>query len=113
MVLNKKRVRMPPEQRKALILQALVQVAAKHHYNNITRRDIADQAGVADSLVPYYIGSMEDIDDLLMSLVTDKNSGVATQAERMTVLAQGLASKHPVAQSASMKLKREALRFIS
>ena len=83
--------------KKEKILRACLACAEKHGFNNMTRQQIAELAKVPESLVSYYLGSMENTRSVAML--------EAIQKENLNVLSQGLAFSHPVANKAPLHLK--------
>lgn len=93
--------RLEPKQRSAQILDAAIEVAVKHGYQNIQRKTVADAAGVAESLVSKYFGTMPDLKRDVMR--------AAIRTRCLAVIAQGLAMKDRHALKAPEELRQQAL----
>ena len=93
--------RLEPAQRRELILEAAVALATTDHYQKITRQAIADEAGIAPTLVTHYFGTMTRIRRDIMRY--------AVRNECLKVIAQGLASQDVHALKASPGLQTAAL----
>lgn len=96
-----KRTRMQPDARKAMILQAAIEAAKSHGYQNVTRDDIANRAGVSMGLVTKYYGTMNQLRRAIMRAAVVEEIG--------PVIAQGLVFNDPQAQKAPEHVKRKAL----
>ena len=92
--------RLSPDDRTAQILEAAIEVASKGHYRYLTRREIAEAAGVTGPLVGHYLGPMDELGAVLM--------GYAVANAHLCVLAQGLRDQHPIALLATEELKVKA-----
>lgn len=100
------------------ILAAAVRLSVQHGYRNITRQQLADEAGVSPTSVsnfqrsqitngdhpPRKRGVMYDVRDALMQRAVDTGN--------LTVLAQGLADRHPAALAAPEQLRIAALTSV-
>jgi len=96
--------RVLPEQRRQQILLVAVDLAIKHGYIKLTRQQIAQQAGVTDSLVTKYFSTMPKLRrDILR---------YAVRNEILPVIAQGLANNDPHVKKASEALKIRARNSI-
>lgn len=93
--------RLRPAQRREQILEAAVELAATGHYQKITRQAIADEAGIAPTLVTHYFGSMP--------LIRREVMIYAVRNECLRVIGQGLASQDLHALQASPGLQSAAL----
>lgn len=87
------------------ILDAALTLATHGRYDRITRREIADAAGVSPARVSLLAGDMEGMRTAIME--------AAVTAGQAIVVAQGLADRHPAALAASEELKKEALATLS
>ena len=95
------RKRLEPDIRLAEILKAALVVATRGHYARMTRAQIAEQAGVAGSLVQHYLGTMPKLREAVMR--------EAVERQCLAVIAQGLLAKDPHALCAPEALRRQAL----
>lgn len=93
--------RLTPAQRRAQILEAAVELAGTSHYARITRQAIADEAGIAPTLVTHYFGTMTRMRRDIMRY--------AVRNECLRVIGQGLASQDKHALKASPGLQTAAL----
>ena len=59
-------MRLPPKERRQLILDAAVKLAEKRGFSTLTQGTIARAAGVSIGLVPYYFKSMRGMRDAVM-----------------------------------------------
>lgn len=96
----KKRNRFTPEARSTDIIEAAVIVAKDKGYRNMTRAQIAAQAGISAPLVTHYMGGMDTVRDSVMLY--------AVQTFIPEIVAQGLMDGNGLAQSASDHLKEKA-----
>ncbi len=93
--------RLPAAERRELILKAAVNLAEGDHYQRITRQDIAEEAGIAPTLVTHYFGTMPKLRRDVMCY--------AVLNERLRVIGQGLVAKDDPALEASPGLQTAAL----
>ena len=93
--------RLSAAERRELILEAAVKLADTSHYQRITRQDIADEAGIAPTLVTHYFGTMPQLRRDVMRY--------AVRNECLRVIGQGLASQDTHALRASPGLQASAL----
>lgn len=98
------RLRANPFLRKRLILSAALDLAVAQGYQNITREQIAEAAGVSPALVTRYF---ETMDSLRRSLMLE-----AIVRSVPAVIAQGIAVGDEIAKSASPALKKRAGEYI-
>jgi len=89
-----------PTQRKALILDAAVNLAQLFGYPGLTISKVARVAGVSSPLVSFYFYCT---DDLLTAVMQE-----AVRRRILSIVAEGLAHRHPVAIAAPLSLKQEA-----
>ena len=94
------RQRMKPDDRKEEILQAALDLAQEHGYQQVTRAQIAERAGVAVGLVGYYYGTMIQMRRAIMR--------AAIHRHNLVVLAQGLGLGDPNARKAPAELRAQA-----
>lgn len=99
-----KRTRIEPEVRSMHIIEAAVIVARAKGYRNMTRAQIAKQAGVSAPLVTHYMGGMDTVRDSVMLY--------AVQMFIPEIVAQGLMDGNGLAQGASDELKAKAKESI-
>lgn len=85
----------------AAILAAAITVAKAKGYTHITRKDIAEHAGIPETLVSYHCGTM---DSLRRDVMRE-----AIRTECLPVLAQGLVARDRHAAKAPDELKKKAL----
>lgn len=100
------RQRLDPEQRRAAILNAAIQIAAQPGgWAKLTREAIARVAKCSEALPSRYFGTMSDIRSEVM--------GEAINRRELPVIAQGLACGHPVAIGAPDEIKTAALKTLA
>lgn len=87
------------------VLDAALAMAVRVGYRTMTRQDVAALAGVAVGSVNNAYGTMDGLRDAVMQAAVDH--GVAS------VVAQGLADKHPIACGAPQPLKDAALASLA
>ena len=98
------RTRLLPKERKAQVLAAAISACARHGWLQVTRAQIATEAGVSDGLVHHYLKDMAALRKTIMQHAV--KHGLAG------IVAQGLAVKNPVAMKAGEELKAEARKAI-
>lgn len=87
--------------RKNDILKAALAVAERTHYAQMTRQEVADEAGVTGPLVQHYFGTMGQLrKDVMRHAVLNRV---------LPVIVQGLVAKDKQALKASQELKAAAL----
>lgn len=96
--------RMKPNERRDVILAAALSLASTVGYDRMTRADVADRAQVATGLVSHYFKNMKG---LRVAVIT-----AAVEQRDLTVVAQALVAKHPLAHAAPKSLRRKASRSI-
>ena len=99
------RNRMDVDSRKASILQAALDEASAAGVDKMTRKAIAERAGVTVSLVNKYLGTMIQLRRTVMRQ--------AVKHSVLPIIAQGLASRNAYALKASPELKAAALASLS
>ena len=82
------------------ILNAAIRLSDETHYNNLTRASIATRAGVSDALVSHHWGTMAQLRRSVMR--------EAVRVRMLSVIAQGLQSRDPVAIKCDEETKRLA-----
>ena len=97
--------RMETNARKEQLLAAALRLAAKHGYAKLTRKQIAEEAGVSDTLLSLHFGTMVEFRRTLMRYAIKRGNA--------TVVAQGLADRNPYAKKAPAALKAAALQAIA
>ena len=98
------RIRLDPKVRRDSILDAALYSAEKSHYRMITREVIAFNAQVSPALVAHYLGSIDEIRDLVLK--------TAIERENAQIVAQGLVARDPRACRAPLNVRREALALL-
>jgi|SRR6185369_14763486 len=93
--------RYPPDQRMAQILAAAVQLATTSGYHAVTRDAVAEAANVSPALITHYF--------LASVLLREAVMQEAIRLELPEIIAAGLASRCPIAMSAPMGLKQQAV----
>lgn len=102
----KERTRMTnPEDRRAQILTAALELSEAGHYMQVTRKQVADRANVSISLVEHYFGTMTNFRRDIMR--------AAVRLENVRIIAQGLGAMDAHAQKAPPKVKDAAIRMIN
>jgi len=91
--------------RKRHIIKCCISHSADYSFKTITINLAAALAKVSRSTVCRYYKTHEEIQDQIMEL--------AVQTECIEVIAQGLASRHPLALDASQILKERAAKHIA
>lgn len=99
------RSRKDPAERKALILSAALTEAERVGFANITRKGIAAEAVVSESLVNKYLGTLPQLRRTVMRY--------AVNHENLAIIAQGLAARNAHAQKASDELQARALASLT
>lgn len=99
-----RRARLTPEARKEMILQCALAAAELKGFTNFSSGDVASAADCGHPLVYHHFHSMDNLRREVMKL--------AIKQRNLTVIAQGLANKDPVAATVSDALKAEALKNI-
>jgi AcrR family transcriptional regulator len=89
-----------PAERKAAILNAAVALATADGYDSITLTAVARSAGVSYALVCHYYQSA---DNLLNAVMEE-----AVRTCVLSVVAEGLAYRHPAALEAPITLRQQA-----
>lgn len=93
--------RLEPTIRRADILSAAVTAASVKGYLNVTRLDIAQQAGVSEGLITHYFTSMSAMRSAIMS--------EAVRLRCLSIIRDGIAHRDPLAAEASKELQKQAL----
>lgn len=90
---------------KSTILDAAVSLASRVGYTNITRKAVAEKAGVANGTVSYHFVSMEKLENAVMKR--------AIETGLIAIIAQGLVAKHRAARLAPQELKDAAAKLLA
>ena len=91
--------------RKRWILSAAMGVSALKGYQNMTKRDVAKMAGVANGLIHHYFGTMKGLRDEVMR--------EAIRLRHVQVLSQGISTMDPMGIDAPVDLKEQAGKWVS
>lgn len=87
------------------ILTSALTLSTEHGYQNVTRDQIAERAGVSSSLVPHYMGTMTELRRKIMR--------EAVRTGCLAVIAQGLALRDRVALKAPEELRAAAVASLA
>lgn len=93
------------ENRNRTVLDAALRLAEAKGYRNFTRHDVAAEAGVACGSVNNAYGTMDALRDAVMAVAVDRGLS--------SVVAQGLADKHPAAVNAPAEVRTAALQSLA
>ena len=91
--------------RKKQLLEVALKLAEKHGYTALSRIQIANAAGVSETLPTLHFKSMPLFRKALMR--------AAIAAGNLKILAQGLALQDPIARKAPADLKEKALATLA
>lgn len=117
----KKRTRLDPVDRKQEILNAAMRLSSKIGYSSITRSAVAKEAGIADRLVSYYFNTVFQLKKSVIksailraesySLIAEKDLQDASIQikDELSIIAQALAIKDPLAIKISETLKEKII----
>ena len=98
--------RMKPNDRKAEILEAAINVASRPGgWGRLTREAVAKEAKCAEGLPSKYFGTMTNFKRAIMR--------AAIAGKNLSVIAQGLAAGDKVAAKIDDAIKREALATLA
>lgn len=100
-----KQIKLEARERAAQILGAALLVAARVGYTRVTREQIAHEARIAPTLIPYHFGTMPELRRHIMR--------EAVRRECLPVIAQGLALRDRHALKAPPELRRRASESLS
>lgn len=87
------------------ILDSAVTLALRIGYSNLTRKAVANHAGVATGTVSYHFGAMEKLQNAVMR--------EAVQKRYLLIVAQGMANANRYAQQAPEELRKAAAKFLA
>lgn len=93
--------RLPPKERKQLILDAAIVMAVEHGYGRFTREHVAAQAGVGGSLINKYFTTMAKLKRAVM--------GAAIKDETLSIIREGIVLRDSRAMQVDEALKRRAM----
>lgn len=93
------------ENRNRAVLDAALRLALLRGYRNITRQQVADEAGVAVGSVNNAFGTMDGLRDAVMAAAVHRGD--------LPVIAQGLVDRHPAALNAPQAIKDSALASLA
>lgn len=93
--------RTDPDERRAAILDAAIEVAQANGWLTMTRRAVAQAAGIAEPTVSRYWPTIAVLRDAVMR--------EAVARDIPALVAQGLVVKHPYTRRLSAEARREAL----
>jgi AcrR family transcriptional regulator len=94
-----------PEQRKSDILVASLKIAERDGYDRISRKQIAEAAGVSEALVSHHFGTMPHFRRELMRF--------AVKRQNPRIVLQGLLAKDAQARKAPEDLQDLARKLIA
>jgi AcrR family transcriptional regulator len=100
-----KQVRLKPEVRRDDILAAAFALAAKGHYQHLTRNQVAEAAGISGPAVLYHFKSMDKLRKAIMR--------AAIAREFLPVVVQGVVAHDPLARGLPGDLKARAMASVS
>lgn len=98
----KKRVN--PELRKDHILSVAIDLAAEKGFNNVTRSDVAEAAGVSTGTVSKHFGTMDQLRNDIVRR--------AIKSEVLKIIAQAIASGNRHVKKIDTELKERALKCL-
>jgi AcrR family transcriptional regulator len=100
-----KNKRLPPQARGLMLLEVALRQAKIHGLANLTRDQIARAADVSPALVSARLGTMINLRRSVMRH--------AVASSELRVVAEGLATRDPIALKAPEALRRSALASMS
>jgi hypothetical protein len=95
-----KNKRLPPEARGLILLDVAVREAKKHGLANLKRVQVATAAGVSEALVSARLGTMINLRRAVMRQAVANGD--------LRIVAEGLASRDPIAMKAPAELRERA-----
>jgi AcrR family transcriptional regulator len=87
------------------ILTAAVQLARETGYRRVTREAVANRVGCAESTISFHFGAMSEFHQSIVEF--------ALGHEVLDVIADALASRHPLAVAAPEALRRKAVKHLA
>lgn len=97
------RVRTDPGLRRAHIRAHALRLAESCGFNKITSREVAEAAGVSESLVRQYFNSAQLQHEVMIE---------AVETECLAVIAQGIVARHPVCECLNTSLKSRVIKSL-
>lgn len=97
--------RMTPTDRKAAILESAIAAAQKNGFAQLRLAHIADHAQCSNALVVSHYGTMVQMRRAVMR--------AAVKRELLHIIAEGIATRDPVAMKATPELQRKALATLA
>jgi AcrR family transcriptional regulator len=91
------------DERRRQLLDAGVPLAEVYGYRKVTREMVADKVGCSPSLLSKYWTAPEWRNALIIEAIARFN---------LTIIAQGITDRNPLALAAPSELKMAALRFV-
>lgn len=103
------------ENRNRAVLDAALRLALSRGYRNITRQQVADEAGVAVGSVNNAFGTMDGLRDAVMAAAVDRAAAgeLASGRGTLPIIAQGIVDRHPAALNAPQSVKDSALASLA
>lgn len=93
--------RLKPEVRKEQVIEAALSLAAKSHYLEVGREEIASALGFSASTIRYHFKTLTQLRKEVVR--------AAVKQEHLAVIAQAVTANHPQAVKVSKALRRRAL----
>ena len=102
---RKGHIRLTPDIRREQVVEAALRLAQSKPYWQITRNELADEVGIAGSVVQYHFNTVKQMRRAIMR--------AAVHREDLTVVAQGIAAQDPHALKADAGLRARAIGTLS
>lgn len=99
-----KRTRLISSDRKKIVLDVAVNLAANYGYKTVPRFLISKRAEISEALVTHYLGRRDEIPKLILK--------TAIKTENLAIIAQGLSVNDPTALRLNKDLKERAVRYL-
>lgn len=93
--------RFKPDIRKDEIVAVALRLAAKTHYKQVQRKQVADALGVTPPAITYHFGTMGQLQKAIMRRAVDSSC--------LKVIAQGLVANDKQAQKAPADVRQKAV----
>lgn len=93
-----------PDERKAQILDAAIELSKERGYANVYREHIGERLGVTPTLVTRYFATMHHLREAVMQAALDR--------EIPEIIAQGIIAHDPIAETAPRELRERAVRLL-
>lgn len=87
------------------ILNAAIRLAQVKGYRHVTREEVAEAAGCAESTISYHFDTMSAFRDAIVSH--------AIETEALGVVADALSARSPVALAVPEGLRRRAIKHLA